>query len=95
MHATPARDDRAPCGPGTARDGGVPVMEGPVAAQGPADPQPAHHAGNGFTQLELVRSLKREAHAAIVFVEVYGQQLLVARRKSSRDAARFIVGTVL
>ena len=43
------------------------------AAQGLADPQPAHQAGNGFTQLELVRSLKREAHAAIVFVEVYGQ----------------------
>jgi hypothetical protein len=51
----------------------VPFVEGVVAAQGPADPQPAHQAGNGFTQLELVRSRKREAHAAIVFVEVYGQ----------------------
>jgi hypothetical protein len=51
----------------------VPFVEGVVAAQGSADPQLAHQAGNGFIQLELFRSLKREAHAAIVFVEVYGE----------------------
>jgi hypothetical protein len=50
----------------------VPFVEDVIAAR-PADPQPAHQAGNGFTQLELLRFLKREAHAAIVFVEVYGE----------------------
>jgi hypothetical protein len=73
VHATPARDDRAVLWAWYCSRWRVPFVEGVVAAQGPADPQPAHQAGNGFTQLELVRSRKREAHAAIVFVEVYGQ----------------------
>jgi len=42
----------------------------------------------------MILCLKREAHASIVIVEIYGEQFFTARGKGSRDAARFIVRTI-